>query len=135
MGKAEILRECSEGPVLWALGAECGIAEQTAELLRQRGIKTTLINARFAAPFDRETALRFSNRLQVVIEDHAGGGLGSALSECCAAVPGGEVLLFNWGSSSVGHGNVAELRRERGLDPESIAGRIAEQYNAFCSKS
>ena len=135
MGKAEILRECSEGPVLWALGAECGIAEQTAELLRQRGIKTTLINARFAAPFDRETALRFSNRLQVVIEDHAGGGLGSALCECCAAVPGGEVLLFNWGSSSVGHGNVAELRRERGLDPESIAGRIAEQYNAFCSKS
>ncbi|MBO5793176.1 MAG: 1-deoxy-D-xylulose-5-phosphate synthase [Lentisphaeria bacterium] len=130
MGKAQILREFPEGPVLWALGAECGTAEAAADILKSEGINCTLINARFAAPFDSETALRFSNRLQAVIEDHASGGLGSALCECCASGSQGRILTFNWGGAPVGHGNVAALRREHGLDPENIARRIMEHCKA-----
>ena len=129
IGKAQVLRETPGGPVIWALGAECGTAEKTAELLEKEGITTTLINARFVSPFDRETALKYSYRLQVVIEDHAGGGLSSALCECCAQESGKGVLAFNWGGSVPGHGSVAELRRDAGLDPESIARRIMEHLH------
>jgi 1-deoxy-D-xylulose-5-phosphate synthase len=124
-GRAEILKEAPEGPVLWALGAECGTAEQTAELLKKEGIDATLINCRFVTPFDRETALRYSSRLQVVIEDHADCGIGAVLSSICAPIPDrGEILCFNWGNELVGHGSVAELRKAAGLDPESIARKI-----------
>ena len=129
MGKAQVLREAPEGPVLWALGAECGTAEKVAELLEKEGIRTTLINARFVSPFDRETALKYSSRLQVVIEDHAGGGLTGALCECCAAEAGTKVLAFTWANCPPGHGNVAELRRDAGLDPDSIARRIMEDLH------
>ena len=39
----------------------------------------------------------------------------------------GKVMTFNWGKELVGHGNVAELRRQAGMDPESIARRILER--------
>ena len=134
MGKAQILREAPEGPVIWALGAECGTAEKTAELLEKEGITTTLINARFVSPFDRETALKYASRLQVVIEDHAGGGLTSALCECCEQTSVKGILAFNWANSLPGHGNVAELRHDAGLDPESMARRIMEHLccKKFC---
>ena len=123
-GRAQILRESADGPVLWALGAECGTAEKVAEILLNSGIGSTLINARFAAPFDRSTAEKFASRLQVAIEDHASGGIASALAESLSSCPGSRVLAFNWRSGVVGHGNISELRKRAGLDPESIAAKI-----------
>ena len=125
-GKAEVLKNAPEGPVIWALGAECGHAEKVCTLLEAQGITPVLINIRFVVPFDRETALKFVSRHHFVIEDHGTGGAGSCLCEIFASHPDTQVTLFNWGSGAVGHGDVAELRRRAGLDPESIAGKIAE---------
>ncbi|MBR2872782.1 MAG: 1-deoxy-D-xylulose-5-phosphate synthase [Lentisphaeria bacterium] len=123
-GKCEVLKESPEGPVIWALGAECGIAEKVVEILEKEKIAATLINIRFAAPFDRETALKFASRLQVVIEDHGIGGAGSALAEILSGIPGSRMAVFNWGKEIVGHGNVDILRKKHRLTPEDIAGEI-----------
>jgi len=135
-GKAQILRKSPEGPVIWALGAECGTMEKTALLLRKEGIEATLINARFAAPFDSALARRFRSRLQVTIEDHGPGGLASALSEALAGegAPGG-ILSFNWGCEVIGHGSVSDLRRKAGLDPENIARKIMEKLSDESQKN
>lgn len=127
-GKAQILCGADDGPVLWALGAECGTAEKVIEILRKAGIGATLINPRFVAPFDRRTAERFAGRVQVTIEDHAHGGLASALAETLSSFPGSRILSFNWGGAVVGHGSVSELRRQAGLDPESIAAEILRLF-------
>ena len=134
-GKAQILRESPAGPVIWALGAECGTMEKVAGLLRKEGIGSTLINARFASPFDAGLARRFRCRLQVTVEDHGPGGLASALTEALVGegAPGG-VLAFNWGHEVVGYGNVAELRRKAGFDPENIARKIVEKLSPGSQK-
>ena len=126
-GKAEVLKNAPQGPVIWALGAECGNAGKVCRLLEEQGITAVLINIRFAVPFDRETALQFAARqYHFVIEDHGTGGAGSILCEIFASHPGTQVTLFNWGNGCVGHGNVSELRRKAGLDPETIGGKIME---------
>jgi 1-deoxy-D-xylulose-5-phosphate synthase len=134
-GKAQILRESPDGPVIWALGAECGTMEKAALLLRKKGIGATLINARFVSPFDAGLARRFRSRLQVTVEDHGPGGLAAALDEALAGegAPGG-VLSFCWGHEAVGYGNVAQLRRKAGLDPENIVRRIVEKLSAESQK-
>ena len=134
-GKAQVLRESPEGPVIWALGAECGTMEKAARLLRKEGVEATLVNARFVSPFDAGLARRFRSRLQVTIEDHGPGGLAPALTEALAGegAPGG-VLSFNWGHEAVGYGSVAELRRKAGLDPENIVRRIVEKLSGESQK-
>ncbi|MBR2374237.1 MAG: 1-deoxy-D-xylulose-5-phosphate synthase [Lentisphaeria bacterium] len=126
-GRAEILKESPEGPVLWALGAECGTAEKVAFLLKTKGIEATLINTRFIAPFDRELALHFKSRLQITIEDHAAGGLAAVLAETLAGVENGGIMSFYWRDEVIGHGNIADLRKLAGLDPEAIADSIIEK--------
>ncbi len=136
LGKAQLLRESPEGPVIWALGAECGTMEKVARRLREEGIGATLINARFAAPFDAGLARRFRSRLQVTIEDHGPGGLASALADALAAegAPGG-ILSFNWGHGVVGYGSISELRRKAGLLPDDIARRIVEKLSSESQKN
>ena len=127
-GRAQILRESASGPVIWALGAECGTAEKVAALLGKQGIGATLVNARFAAPFDAELARRFRHRFQIAIEDHGPGGLAAALAEALAGKKEhGGLLGFNWGGKIVGHGALPELRRQAGLDAESIARAVMER--------
>lgn len=124
IGKSELLQNAPDGPVIWALGAECGIAEKVVEILENENISSTLINIRYVVPFDSEKALKFASRLQVVIEDHGTGGAGSALAEILSGIPGSRLAVFNWGNEIVGHGNVDTLRRKNHLTPEDIAGEI-----------
>ena len=130
-GRAEILHEGSaSGPVLWAMGPECGTAVDAADRLKaEHGIDCTVVNARFLAPFDRELARELApGRLVVSIEDHVVvGGLGSALDEAVADLPCAGRLTFGWPAGKpVPHGAVSELRREAKLTACDIASQVAK---------
>ncbi len=82
-GRAAILRE-GRDVALVAIGAMLSHALAAAELLAQRGIAATVVNARFVKPLDTETLRRVARTVRLVItleENAVTGGFGSAVQE------------------------------------------------------
>ena len=128
LGRAEVVRAGGDGPVIWAMGPEVYTALEAARLLEAAGKGScTVVNARFLAPFDGETARRLaaSGRPVATVEDHRiTGGLASALDEALADAPHGKVLHFGWPDRVIPHGCVGELKREFGLTAEAVAEKL-----------
>ncbi len=83
LGKAETLRQ-GEGVAILAYGAMVELAYQAASELEQGGVDVTVVNARFAKPFDTDLLCRLAPRHHslITIEEHAlAGGFGSAVLE------------------------------------------------------
>jgi 1-deoxy-D-xylulose-5-phosphate synthase len=78
IGKGRILREGSRVAIL-SLGTRLGEALKAADELASRGLSTTVADARFAKPLDRELILRLAaeHELIVTIEEGAVGGFGA----------------------------------------------------------
>jgi 1-deoxy-D-xylulose-5-phosphate synthase len=78
IGKGRILREGARVAIL-SLGARLAEALKAAEDLATRGLSTTVADARFAKPLDRELILRLAARHEVLItvEEGAAGGFGA----------------------------------------------------------
>ncbi|MBE6356376.1 MAG: 1-deoxy-D-xylulose-5-phosphate synthase [Lentisphaerae bacterium] len=127
-GKAVIRKSGKSGePVLWASGKEVATALEVAGNLEKYGCCCTVADARFLKPFDRETALKFADSQQFVIEDHCEtGGIYSALSEIFSAVPHAGIYSFAWSAEKViSHGEIGKLKAAAGLDAASITEKIA----------
>jgi 1-deoxy-D-xylulose-5-phosphate synthase len=131
-GCAEILAGGSRVALL-AIGTMVETAWDVRRRLREQGIEVTVVNARFAMPFDRDCVrvLAKSHDLLVTMEENvASGGFG----EHVAAMIGEEqlpvqVLRIAIPDQFVEHGSVDELRRALGIDAGSITQRIAQ----FCA--
>ena len=132
LGKAELVAEGADDTVaLVALGNMNSVAAAVRELLAERGIACTHVNARFIKPLDTELLLRLahSRRLIVTLEDHSiVGGFGSAVEELlvqerCPA----DMLRIGWPDAFVEHGSLAQLRELHGLTPQAIAARIEQR--------
>ena len=78
IGKGRILREGSRIAIL-TLGARLAEALKAAEELAARGLPTTVADARFAKPLDRELILRLAakHELLITVEEGARGGFGA----------------------------------------------------------
>jgi 1-deoxy-D-xylulose-5-phosphate synthase len=78
IGKGRIVREGSRIAIL-SLGARLAEALKAAEELQARGLSTTVADARFAKPLDRELILRLAARheLLITVEEGAKGGFGA----------------------------------------------------------
>src|SRR5262249_29997652 len=78
MGRGRILREGTKVAIL-SLGARLAEALNAAEELAAYGISTTVADARFAKPLDRELLLRLAadHELLITIEEGSIGGFGS----------------------------------------------------------
>ncbi|MBO5055162.1 MAG: 1-deoxy-D-xylulose-5-phosphate synthase [Lachnospiraceae bacterium] len=130
MGKAEALYV--EGEVcLMAVGSMVKTAEAVRENLHAAGIKCSLINARFVKPID-ENAVAFAaknHKLVVTIEENvASGGYGEKVREYFDSLSA-DCSLINIAipDEYVEHGNVDLLKKEVGIDAESITNRILAQ--------
>ncbi len=126
IGRAELLREGSDVAIV-ALGATVLPAERAADILAERGIRATVINARFVKPLDRSLILdaaRECGCLVTVEEAQLAGGFGSAVLETLAdaglQIP---VLRLGLADRFFDHASQASLRRQAGIDAESIASR------------
>ncbi len=129
--KSEMLYEES-GIALVALGSMVKTAEEVRDELKQKGYAVTLVNMRFAKPLDTEMLekLTDTHKLVVTLEENViSGGFGEHVTEFYSQKQS-EVQLINIaiGDTYVEHGNVEILRRETGIDKESIIERIFNEY-------
>lgn len=130
-GKGELLYEES-GIALIALGSMVKTAESVREALKKAGYSCTLVNARFAKPFDEELLLNLSKNhtLFVTLEENvACGGFGERVLAFLFRHGISKVLNIAIPDDYVEHGNVELLRKEVGLDEGSITERILEELN------
>ncbi len=132
-GRAEVLFEESE-ILLFAIGNMVAAAEEVRILLHEAGHQATLINARFAAPFDRQAVRnRLGNhKLIVTMEDNVeSGGLGEHvaawLKEDGTLPEEAQRTAFlnvSIPDHFVRHGKPAQLYRMLGMEPDQIRDRI-----------
>ena len=130
LGKAEwIARE--GGIALFAVGSMVKTAEEVQKLLHEKGYKASIINARFIKPIDEEAVLSACEDHEMIVtmeENVQSGGFGEKVLDCLndhekrikcvmAAIP----------DAYVEHGNVELLKKEIGLDAESITEKILER--------
>lgn len=118
--------------VLFALGSMVKTAEAVYAGLKEQGICCSLINARFAKPLDEETLLDVekSHKLIVTMEENVkNGGFGEHVTEFYNA-QGSDIRVLNIAipDEYVEHGNVEILRREVGIDADTILHRTLEEY-------
>lgn len=113
---------------LLAVGSMVKTAEEVRRLIREAGYGCSLINARFVKPIDEkavEYAKKYHGITAAMEENVASGGYGERVREYFDTLPGeGELLNFAIPDEYVEHGNVDLLKKEIGIDAESIAGAI-----------
>jgi len=86
IGKAIVARE-GEDAVIITTGITLGIAQRAAETLSEQGIEATILHNHTIKPLDKETILKYCQRIPSIlsIEEHSIiGGLGSAVAEIVA---------------------------------------------------
>ncbi len=127
LGKSEIIYR-EKDIALLALGSMVKTAVEVRDLLKDKGLSCTLINARFAKPIDSETLKEISgdHSLLVTMEENVtSGGFGERARQ----------LLFDEGIDMdlvnvslpdmfLEHGSVDILKKKTGLDAQSIVKRI-----------
>ena len=132
LGKSEIISEGSKVAIM-ALGSMIPVAEDVVALLKEKGIEATLVNARFAMPFDKDmiNKLTDNHSLLVTMEENVlSGGFGEHVS---AFVKGEsldiDVMTVGIPDAYVEHGSVSELKKLLGIDADTVAKRILEKIN------
>lgn len=129
IGKGEVLREGEELAIL-GIGVMTQNAMEAAKFLEAQGVSPLVANMRFAKPIDSELLDAVCERCEriVTIEENAiRGGFGSAVCEYLQEKGyKNRVLTLGIPDRFIDHGSPAELHKEIGLDPQSIAKRILE---------
>ncbi len=124
IGRGELLRRGGDVALI-GIGRTVGVAQRTAELLAERGVRASVIDARYVKPLDAELicATARGTGHVVTIEDHAGyGGFGSAVLELLAReLPRTAVRIHALPDRFTDHGDVNAQYRAAAIDPESVA--------------
>lgn len=114
--------------VLLALGSMVATADEVRSRLIEQGYTVSLVNARFVKPVDEDMidCMCSSHKLIVTLEENvSSGGFGRAV--CQYVNDSGYdnyVLSISLPDDYIEHGSVDILRRETGIDSESIIKRI-----------
>ena len=130
-GRSEWIYEENDIAILF-VGHMSETAEKVRNLLKDTGYHCSLINARFLKPLDcdmlEETAK--DHRLLVTIEEGVlTGGFGEqVLCEVQKRRLPLHVLNIGLPDEYIEHGNVEVLRKETGLDPDTITKQILTTY-------
>ena len=130
LGKSELIQH-GKGVAIMALGSMVATAVDVVELLKKRGVNATLINARFAMPFDKAAikSLTTDHNMLVTMEENVlSGGFGEHVTEYVKShdLPL-KVLNIALPDCYVEHGNVDLLKKELKVDAESVAERIIHE--------
>jgi 1-deoxy-D-xylulose-5-phosphate synthase len=128
IGKGRVLREGSRIAIL-SLGARLAEALKAADELAARGLSTTVADARFAKPLDRELILDLAagHELLITIEEGSIGGFGShvlaCLSEAGALDNGLKVRMMTLPDKFLDHDKPERMYAAAGLDAKGIVAK------------
>jgi len=135
LGQAEVLEWETDGMLL-ACGTLVGTCLRVAERLRkEHGLRVGVVNARFAKPLDRATALKAIEECAFVLTVEEGclaGGFGSAVLEAAndAGAPTAHVRRLGLPDRFILHAERDEQLAEVGLDVDGIAAAALELARA-----
>jgi 1-deoxy-D-xylulose-5-phosphate synthase len=126
-GKCEWIQK-GQKVALFALGSMVKTAEQVAALLEEKGIHCSVINARFAQPFDKECirGLAKDHTLLVTMEENVtSGGMGEHIAAFLAKeqIPLA-IQIAAIPDEFVEQGNVNKLKEVLRIDAQSIFEKI-----------
>ncbi len=136
IGKGRILREGSRIAIL-SLGTRLAEALKAAEDLAARGLSTTVADARFAKPLDRELVLRLAETHEVLItiEEGSIGGFGShvlgLLAETGMLDKGLKVRTMTLPDVFQDHDKPDRLYAAAALDAKGIVAKAIEALGAI----
>lgn len=130
LGKCEVLIKGKKIALL-ALGTMVKTAMEVKEILETKGYLPTVINMRFAQPWDREMVdeLAKTHSLFVTMEENVlSGGLGERIAAYISSCGYGvKTLLVGIPNVYVEHGNVDTLKELLLMDATNIAKRIERE--------
>jgi 1-deoxy-D-xylulose-5-phosphate synthase len=133
IGRGELLAE-GEDLLIVAYGSMVYPAMATAGLLQERGVRATVINARFLRPLDEALIAPLARRIARVVTMEEGalaGGFGAAVVEALndheVLVP---VLRIGIPDVLVDHASPDQSKQSLGLTPPQMAERILERFGA-----
>ncbi|MBP5660602.1 MAG: 1-deoxy-D-xylulose-5-phosphate synthase, partial [Lachnospiraceae bacterium] len=132
LGKSEMIFEENSVAIV-ALGSMVKTAEAVRMRLKMAGVNCTLVNARFVKPLDEEMILSLTRNHKLIVtceENVASGGFGERVREFLDK-EGSDVNLITVSipDEYVEHGNVDLLKKEIGIDEDSIYNTIMSAYN------
>ncbi len=130
-GRSEAIYE-EEDIILFAAGSMVKVALAVREQLKERGYSCSLTNARFVKPIDEQAVHEAckEHKLIVTMEENVlSGGYGEKVRTCVDEL-GAPVRVLNIAipDEYVEHGNVELLKREIGIDADSIVKKILTAY-------
>ena len=130
-GKSEVIYK-EKDIALLAVGSMVQTAEKARDMLKEKGYSCTLVNARFVKPIDEENIKELSkeHKLLVTMEENvASGGYGEKVRTFVDEQElDTEILTVAIPDEYVEHGNVDILKKEVGIDAESVVNRIVAMY-------
>ncbi len=128
IGKGRVVREGSRIAIL-SLGTRLGEALKAADELAARGLSTTVADARFAKPLDRELILKLAatHKLLITIEEGAAGGFGAhvltLLTDAGALDNGLKVRTMTLPDKFLDHDKPERMYAAAGLDAKGIVAK------------
>lgn len=128
LGKAELIDE-QEGILLFALGTMVETAVEVQGLLNDLDIPATVVNARFAKPFDTkllDQMLEHHDTIVTLEENVRCGGFGEAVMSYLGTkdMANKKQLIISLPDDFIEHGDVPTLKSKEGLDAEAIMKKI-----------
>ena len=133
-GKSEMLYEEREIAVIF-VGHMFGEALEVRKQLKEAGYHCSLVNARFVKPLDTEMLdhLTEQHKLIVTIEENVrSGGFGEHVTEYLMRTGSDtRVQILALPDEYIEHGNVEVLRKETGLDVETMTAQIRKLYETL----
>lgn len=131
-GKSEIIYK-EKDIALIAAGSMVETAVNVRNVLKEKGYNVTLVNARFVKPVDEACLeqLEKDHYLYVTLEENVlSGGFGeSILKHCNNMECNVEILNIAIPNLYVEHGNIDILKKESGIDTDTIVKKIMERIN------
>ena len=133
LGKSEYIYK-EKDIALFAIGSMVETAVKVRELLKKDNYNVTLVNARFIRPIDEDIIMELSNNHNLIItleENVLNGGFGEKVNRFILEQNlKTDVVNIAVPNIYVEHGNVSILRKEIGIDCDSIVTKIKNRYKS-----
>ncbi len=136
IGKGRIITQGNTVALL-SLGTRLAECTKAAETLAAHGISTTVADARFAKPLDRELILRLArgHELLITIEEGAIGGFGAQVMQLLSDTgalerPGFKVRSMVLPDVFIDHDSPPAMYAKAGLDANGIVNKVFDVFGS-----
>lgn len=129
IGKGRIIRSPKDAKVaLLSLGTRLGECLKAADILAEKGIKTTIADARFSKPIDKKLVreLLATHELLVTVEEGAIGGFGSHILQLASETKANQckIISITLFDKFIEQNTVEAMYDEAGLNATQIVERV-----------